>query len=85
MSPGQYINQHSFTIIAAASLAILAYWLLRTGLQTRDVLALAALALGLGIAYLLFNPGASSESDSEVVMSRIGAGTPVLLEFQSPY
>lgn len=85
MSPGQYFNQHSFTIIAVASVAALAIWLLRGGFQARDLLAVAALALGLGLAYRMFSPGASSETDAETVMSQIGAGTPVLLEFQSPY
>lgn len=85
MSPGQYFNQHSFTITAVAAVAILAIWLLRGGVQTRDLLAVVALALGLGLAYRLFNPGSSTETDAEMVLSQIGAGTPVLLEFQSPY
>jgi hypothetical protein len=85
MSPGQYFNQHSFTIVAVASILILSVWLLRGGAQQKDYLAIGALAVGLGIAYLLFNPGGSTESDSKAVLAQIGAGTPVLLEFQSPY
>jgi hypothetical protein len=47
--------------------------------------ALGALGLGLGLAFLLLNPGASTLTEAEVVQARIGAGVPVLLEFQSVY
>ena len=66
-------------------MALLAIWLFRDGITLNDLLAFGALALGLGIAYFFFNPGESSETDPEVVMEQIGAGTPVLLEFQSPF
>jgi len=85
MSPGQFLNQHSFTLGAAVSLALLAIWLFRDGITLNDLLAFAALAFGLGIAYFTFNPGESTETDPAVVIEEIGAGTPVLLEFQSPF
>lgn len=85
MSLGQFVNQHSFTVGAAVALGLLAIWLFRDGITLNDLLAFGALAAGLGIAYLLFNPGESSETDPETVLEQIGAGTPVLLEFQSPY
>ena len=85
MSAGQFINQHSFTLGAAFSLALLAIWLFRDGITLNDLLAFGALALGLGIAYFIFNPGESTETDPEAVIEQIGTGTPVLLEFQSPF
>jgi hypothetical protein len=85
MSAGQFLNQHSFTVGAAVALALLAIWLFRDGITLNDLLSFGALAVGLGIAYFLFNPGESSETDPEVVLEEIGAGTAVLLEFQSPY
>ena len=85
LSPGQYLNQHSFTIAAIVSWMLLAVWLLRDGLKSSDLIGLGALAAGLVIAYVLFHPGGSTESEPEQVLARIGAGTPVLLEFQSPY
>ncbi len=85
LSLGQYLNQHSFTISAIAAWALLAIWLVRDGIKSNDLIALGALGTGLLIAYLLFNPGASTETDPEQVLDRIGAGTSVLLEFQSPY
>ena len=85
MSAGQFVNQHSFTLGAAVALALLAIWLFRDGITLNDLLAFGALALGLGIAYFLFNPGESTQTDPEAVLEEIGAGTPVLLEFQSPF
>ena len=66
-------------------MALLAIWLLRDGVTLNDLLAIGALVIGLGIAYYFFNPGESTHSDSEQVLDEIGAGSPVLLEFQSPY
>lgn len=85
MSPGEYFNQHSFTISAIATWILLAIWLLRDGARSSDLIALGALGAGLVTAYLLFSPGPSTEPDPEQVLAHIGAGTPVLLEFQSPY
>lgn len=85
MSVAQFVNQHSFTLGAAVSLALLAIWLFRDGVTLNDLLAFGALALGLGIAYFFFKPGESSESSPAAVLEEIGAGTPVLLEFQSPF
>ena len=66
-------------------LTLLAIWLFRDGITLNDLLAFGALSLGLGMAYFFFNPGESTETSSEVVLEEIGAGTPVLLEFQSPF
>jgi len=85
MSAGQFLNQHSFTLGAAFASGLLAIWLFRDGVTLNDLLAFGALAIGLGIAYFFFNPGESSETDPEAVIEQIGAGTPVLLEFQSPF
>ena len=80
-----FFNQNSFTIAAAASLLALAAFLLRDGVRGSDLVALGALGLGLGLAFLLLSPGASTLTEAEVVQARIGAGVPVLLEFQSVY
>lgn len=85
MSAGQFLNQHSFTIVGGAALVLLAVGLLRDGIQPSDLIALGALILGLGLSYAYFNPGKSTESEPGEVLRQIGAGTPVLLEFQSLY
>jgi H+/gluconate symporter-like permease len=80
-----FLNQHSFTLVGAAALLALAVLLLRDGLRGSDLMALGALALGLGLAFLLLNPGPSTLAQAEAVQAQIGAGAPVLLEFQSVY
>ncbi len=80
-----FINQHSFTLSAAAVVVILAAVLLRDGVRANDLVALGALILGLGLAYFLLRPGPSTSALAEQLTAPIGAGRPVLLEFQSPY
>lgn len=82
---GRFVNQHSFSLFAAASLLVLAIILLRDGIQPSDFVALGALIVGLGIAYGFLRPGPGNLSEEEQVEAKIGAGQPVLLEFQSPY
>lgn len=78
-----WINQNSFLITAAAATVILAAVLFRDGIRTSDLIALGALAAGLALAYFLLRPGPAATSES--AQAEIGRGTPVLLEFQSPY
>lgn len=80
-----YLNQHSFTLIATASFVVLAFLLLRDGLQLYDILVLAALMSGLLFAYQLLKPGEGTTLSADDIRERIGSGEPVLLEFQSPY
>jgi non-homologous end joining protein Ku len=81
----QIINQYSFLLAAAFGLATLAFILLRDGVKAGDLIALASLALGFTAAFALLRPRASAAPDAEAVLAQIGAGTPVLLELQSPY
>lgn len=81
----QFFNQNSFTIMAAVGWLGLAVFLLRDGVKTNDVIALAALAVGFGIAFWFLRPGPSTLNQADQVMERIGNGKPVLLEFQSNY
>ncbi len=81
----RYINQHSFTLTAAALLLVVAGLVLRRGLTLPAVTAVVALAAGLTLAHYLLSPGPSTVGEAQAVLDRIGAGRPVLLEFQSPY
>jgi hypothetical protein len=80
-----FVNQHSFLLAAGAAVVLLAAVLLHDGVRPADLLALGGLCLGLALAYALAAPGASSAPDAASVRARLGAGKPVLLEFQSPY
>ena len=59
--------------------------LLRDGVKMADVLALAALAIGAWAAHALLRPGPSTLTEAEAIRAQVGAGRPVLVEFQSPY
>jgi len=81
----QFFNQNSYTLIGAVTWVALAVFLLRDGVKVNDVIALAALAVGFGIAFWFLRPGPSTLDEAEQVRARIGNGKPVLLEFQSNY
>lgn len=83
-TPMSIVNQYSFLWIAAIAFGGL---LLLYRRRPRRELALSAGALALGclIAFLLFSPEASEPTLTSAADDVIGAGTPVLLEFQSPY
>ena len=81
----RFINQYSFTIIAVIAIVLLAYFLFRKGFEPSNLTLVGALILGLVLAFLILRPGPSTSQDSEEVLAQIGAGQPVLLEFQSNY
>jgi thiol-disulfide isomerase/thioredoxin len=80
-----FVNQYSFLWIAALGLGLAAFLLLRRSRGVESWISLGALAAGLLLAFLLFSPGSQAVDPNADVAQQIGAGTPVLLEFQSPY
>jgi hypothetical protein len=80
-----WLNQHSFVAASVALLILVAALLFRDGIRLTDLLALATLAAGAWAAYALLKPGPSTSDPAESIRAEIGAGRPVLLEFQSPY
>lgn len=79
------INQHSFLFAAVATLVVVSAVLFRDGARASDGFALGALGAGLVFAYGLLRPGPPTHAQIQAVDALIGAGRPVLLEFQSPY
>jgi thiol-disulfide isomerase/thioredoxin len=79
------VNQYSFLWIAALGLALAAFLFLRRSRGVESWISLGALAAGLLLTFLLFSPGPQAVDPNADVAQQIGAGTPVLLEFQSPY
>lgn len=79
------VNQYSFVWVSAAGIVVLAAVLAIRRAPTRLWLALAATVLGLGVAYALLRPSPATPNAVLRLESSIGAGTPVLLELQSPY
>jgi hypothetical protein len=80
------INQYSALWIAGAFLLLVALILFREKPKARDFIALAVVALGLVLAWVMLHPTQTPlMDDAKTVQSMIGQGKPVLLEFQSPY
>jgi H+/gluconate symporter-like permease len=79
------INQNSFIMFAGLILLILFLFLLRKGIGQPELIALAALAIGLSIAFMIFNPGKSSVTEADELDAIFNSERLTLLEFQSPY
>jgi drug/metabolite transporter superfamily protein YnfA len=79
------INQYSFPLIAAVALLILVIFTLREEPTWRHYVAFGVLFLAIVLAYRFLNPGSSSSVESDKILAEIHSGSPVLLEFQSPY
>lgn len=80
-----FINQYSFTIVAGTIIVLFSAIIFRKGIAQPQMTALIALVMGFLLAYWFFNPGEGSSAGAQRVQTTIGAGTPVLIEFQSPY
>lgn len=81
----EILNQYSFLLLGVLILALAVYALFRRGFRRFDWLLLIALAGLIFSAWWVMHPPATQVQDADAVRAKIGAGTPVLLEFQSPY
>lgn len=80
------INQYSFLAILAGFALVAALILLTNKPKWNDVLAYGAILAGLIAAWSVLHPRQTPLMDNaKMVQEMIGAGKPVLLEFQSPY
>jgi multisubunit Na+/H+ antiporter MnhB subunit len=80
-----FFNQYSYFVIGGIVLLITAYLILRREQTLPRILGVAGLAaLFLGIWFLI-RPEQTPHTGAAELQAQIGAGTPVLLEFQSPY
>jgi hypothetical protein len=84
-SMNQWINQHSLSLVIIGVLAFVLIACLRRGWRRTDFFLVGGLALGMLAIWFLFRPTATPAADSASIEAQIGAGQPVLLEFQSPY
>lgn len=82
----QLVNQYSAIWIGAAFLLLVILVFFRHKPKTRDFIALGVVVLGLGLAWSILHPRQTElTGQAKEVQELIGAGKPVLLEFQSPY
>lgn len=82
----QLFNQYSVMLIAVGVLVVSVLVFFRQKPRFSDVIAFAVVLVGLYVAWNTFRPRQTPlMEDAQAVQDMIGAGTPVLLKFQSPY
>ncbi|HTP02317.1 MAG TPA: hypothetical protein VMJ64_13165 [Anaerolineales bacterium] len=82
----QLYNHYSFLWIAAGLAVVAGLVLLTNKPRMRDFIAFGVIVAGLAAAWFVLHPHQTAlMQDAKSVQELIGAGTPVLLEFQSPY
>lgn len=79
-------NQYSFVAVAVGLLVVSGMILLTNKPKRNDYFAYAAIVIGIIAAWGTLHPRQTPlMEDALKVQAMIGSGTPVLLEFQSPY
>ncbi len=82
----QVLNQYSALWMAGALVLLVVLIILRHKPKISDYIALGVVIVGLGVAWAMLHPRQTLlMDDAKMVQEMIGAGKPVLLEFQSPY
>lgn len=79
-------NQYSFISVAVVFILVAGLILLTNKPKTKDYLAFGVIVASLVTAWAILHPRQTPlMDDAKMVQAMIGNGTPVLLEFQSPY
>jgi thioredoxin 1 len=79
-------NHYSFLWIALSLTIVAGLVLLTNKPKFRDYLSFSVIVAGLFVSWLILHPHQTAlMKDAKAVQVMIGSGTPVLLEFQSPY
>ena len=79
-------REYSFILLAFGLVLIAGYILLINKPKWNDYMAFAAIVTALVTAWVILHPRQTPlMDDAKSVQAMIGAGTPVLLEFQSPF
>ena len=82
----QIFNHYSAVWLAAALVLLVALVIFRRDPKASELVALGVVVLGLVLAWVTLHPRQTPlMGNARMVQEMIGQGTPVLLEFQSPY
>lgn len=82
----QLYNHYSFLWIALGLTIVAGLVLLTHKPRLREFISFGVIVVGLAVAWFVLHPRPTPlMEDAQSVRARIGAGKPVLLEFQSPY
>jgi hypothetical protein len=80
------IREYSFLLVALGLAIAAGFMLLTNKPKWSDFLAFGVIVAALAASWVVLHPVQTPlMDDAKKVQSLIGAGTPVLLEFQSPY
>jgi hypothetical protein len=80
------LREYSFVAIALGLVTAAGFILLTNKPKLNDYLAFGVIVAGLVTAWVILHPRQTPlMDDAKTVRAMIGAGTPVLLEFQSPF
>ena len=83
---GSLFPEYSFPALSTVIIAIAGLVLLTRKPKWNDFLAFGVIVASLLTAWVILHPRQTPlMDDAKMVQEMIGAGTPVLLEFQSPY
>ncbi|MCJ7432889.1 MAG: hypothetical protein MUO77_05310 [Anaerolineales bacterium] len=83
---GSLFVEYSFPVLSAVIIVIAGIVLLTRNPKWNDFLAFGVIIAGLLVAWVILHPRQTPLMDNaKMVQKMIGAGMPVLLEFQSPY
>jgi hypothetical protein len=86
MGPSQIFNQYSLVWLALAVLLTVGLLLFRNRIRLPELVSFGLIVLALVAAWVAIRPRSTPlMGDAANVQAMIGGGTPVLLEFQSPY
>jgi thiol-disulfide isomerase/thioredoxin len=81
-----FFNQYSLLIVSLGLIVVAGLILLTNKPKWNDYLAFGVIVVGLFVTWNVLRPRETPLMDNaRTVTALIGAGTPVLLEFQSPY
>jgi hypothetical protein len=79
-------NHYSFLWIALGLTIVAGLVLLTNKPKVRDFVSFGVIVAGLVVSWIILHPRPTNlAGDAKSVQAMIGAGKPVLLEFQSPY
>ena len=86
MGPSQIFNQYSLVWLALAVLLTVGLLLFRNRIRLPELVSFGLIVLAPVAAWVAIRPRSTPlMGDAANVQAMIGGGTPVLLEFQSPY
>ena len=81
-----FINQYSFLIVTLGLILVAGLVLLTNRPRVREYISFSLITLAAVLTLIILHPRQTPlMEDAQMVQQYIGAGTPVLLEFQSPY